>query len=578
MEDGISAATLFFGSETGRGGTTPDQEQRLRNGLAISQPSSSSRKIHRDATLNGLAIDLHSSEPAPKRLRRDNGNEANNVDAMHLDQNGFNYEQREPPEPVSPGDYSATEDAHAVTGMDLDEDTVAAQDPQPILTLTNGQSVASQSDKVEDLSPTTLILTVADRDNIMHTTWNPRNSAILATGGDALCRLWHLTKEAMIAEQPKESPCHDILQPGDSSLVTSMAWSPDGRSLAVATRTDAAEMTGSVCTWTDMGRALDDLTAGQEMVIKLQWNATRPLLLGITSSGDGMSSLIVWEMDSSQALTPVQCDKIITDASWTGASTITVCGHGAIGRWDIYSQQGVIWALKANPQVAQGRWTRIIQSASTENIGVFDEDNSQLMVIDLHGTPIASQQAHKEAITAIANRPILNPMEPTSLLATCSLDGSINYWDTVALQPSYTLKFGQDSPPLALAFSPEGSLLAAASHSKVLVWETKGSNLPIASWKGDLGKAPKMALTNGHAADRDSGIGDDGTEDGMSEPSVSLDWDADGKRLALGVGNQVMHFHIEVHGKAMLTILRSQSSRSSRECHPRSLDHTSVWL
>ena len=502
----------------------------------------SARKGHRDSTVNGLSIDLHSSEPAPKRLRRENGNESRNVDAMQLDQNGFSYGQREPPEPVSPAGYSAADDTHAVNGMDLDEEPDAPNDTQPVPTLTNGLSVASQSDKVEDLSLNTTILTVADRDNIMHTTWNPHNSEILAIGGDALCRLWHLPNEATIADNPKETPTHDILQPGDSSLITSMAWNPDGRSIAVATRTDASEMTGSVSTWTDSGRALDDLTAGQEMVIKLQWNANRSLLLGITSSGDGTSSLIVWDMENPQALPPVQCDKVITDASWTGPNTITVCGHGAIGRWDIYSQQGLTWVLKANPQVAEGRWTRIIYNASTEHIGIFDEDNSHLIVLDQHGTPIASQQVHKEAITAITYEPNFKSVEPTPLLATASLDGSINYWNPTSLQPLYTLSFGQDSAPLALAFSPQGSLLAAANHNKVLIWETKGGNLPIASWKGDLGRSPKMVLTNGNAADKDSGIGDDATEDGMSEPSVSLDWDADGKRLALGVGNQVSPF------------------------------------
>ena len=478
---------------------------------------------------------------------------------MQLDQNGFdpsqrNPSQREPPGQLSPGDDSVAEDSQIANGMDLDEEADATQDAQRIPTLTNGQSVASQSDKVEDLSSQSTILTVPDRASIMHNKWNPHNPSILATSGEALCRLWHVTKGATIADQAPERSFHDILTSNDQSLVTSIAWSPDGRKIAVATRTDASEMTGAVSTWTDTGRALDDLTAGQEMVIKLQWNAIGSLLLGITASGDGTSSLIVWDMESSQPLPPAHCDKVITDALWTGLSTITACAHGGIGRWDIDSPQGLTWALKAGPQVSEGRWTRIVYNPSTELIGIFDEDNGHVMGIDIQGTPTLSLQAHKEAITSVTLESNPGSTEPAPLLATSSLDGNIKLWDTATLRLDYMLSFGLECPPLALAFNPDGSLLAAANHNKVYVWDVKRGTPPIASWKGDLGKTTKTALTNGHAADKDSGIGDDATEDGMSEPSVSLDWNADGKRLALGVGNQVKI--CDLYGRRVLADLK----------------------
>ena len=533
--------TLFFGSEIGRGAPTPTSNHV--SGDIASAPQSD-RKPSRDATINGLLLDLPASAPAPKRGRRSNGTDATNAsaDAMQVEQNGYDYGEREPPEPVSPGNYSVAEDEQ-VNGMDIDEDangSATGQDLEPIRTLTEGQSVGIQSDKVLDLTPHTSILTMPDRDNIMHTTWNPRNPEILATGGDALCRLWPNIKVAALADQDNDKSYRDIMPPTDSYLVTSMAWSPDGKILAVATRADASDWTGSVSTWTDEGKALDDLIAGQDMVIKLRWNATGTLLLGITSNGDGGSSLIVWEMQSSQPFRPIPCDKVITDADWTGDWSITVCGQGAIGRCDLSSEAGLTWVFGKDPAIASRRWSYIRYDSVLGITAVADEENACLVFINAQGG-VSGKDAHKDAITSMVYQPLLNTTNMSSqtsrLLVTSSLDGTIKYWDAQTARHIHTLNVPRDSPALAIAFSPDGRLLAAASFNKVLVWNTGDGGLPKASWGGELGKSPKMTLTNGNGADRDSGIGDD--EDGMSEPNYSLDWDAEGKNLAVGVGNQV---------------------------------------
>ncbi|KAL9099465.1 MAG: hypothetical protein Q9163_005043 [Psora crenata] len=530
--------TLLFGPEIGRGAT-----KAIRNEISddAASPRLSARKHTLESHLNGLSLDLPSSGPTPKRSRRSNGAEATNGDAMQIDQNRFSYAHREPPEPISPGGYSAAGDGQA-NSMEIDEEADASatsQDPPPVPTLVDGQSIGIQSDQVLDLTPNTSILSVPDKDNVMYTLWSPTDPSILATGGDALCRIWSDVDVAVLADKTHQTSICDIIPPTDNSLVTSMAWSPDGRLLAVATRADASDWTGAVSTWTDDGKALDDLIAGQDMVIKLRWNATGTLLLGVTSNGNGGSSLIIWEMQSSQPFPPIPCDKVITDATWTGDGTITVCGQGAIGRCDMSSGLGLTWGLGNDQTITDGHWSHISYDALLDITAIADEENGHLVFLDGHGG-VNGKDAHKDAITAITYQPIPSSAissQTPRILVTSSLDGTIRYWDARTARLLHTLTFGRDSPPLAIAFSPDGVLLAAASYNKILIWNTEEGSMPKASWKGELGRLPKMMLANGNGADRDSGIGDD--EDGMNEPNCSLDWDNEGKKLALGVGNQI---------------------------------------
>ena len=564
MSDTPTPVALFFGSDIGRGATQPIDNQPDDDAAS---PLYSARKYRRNSAINGHSLDLPTSAPTPKRTRRSNGTEGTNPDPMQVDRDGFDDGHGEPPDSDSPGNDSVAEDVQ-VNGMDVDGEadaSITGQDPQFVPTLIDGQSIGIQSDKVHDLADHTSILTMPDRDNIMHTAWNTREPPILAIGGDALCRIWPNIKTAARADKTNDNSFFDVLSPTASSLVTSMAWSPDGERLAVATRADASDWTGTVSTWNIEGKGCDDLIAGQDMVIKLQWNNSGTLLLGVTSNGNGGSSLTIWEMECSQSFPPIPCDKVISDATWTGDGTITVCGQGAIGRCDISSGLGITWGFGNDQIVANGHWSHVRYDSFLGTTTVADEENGQLVFVDIHGE-MNGKDAHKDAITAITYQPIPNPtnisIQTPRLLVTSSLDGTIKYWDARTARPVYTLTFGRDSPPLALAFSPDGVYLAAATYNKILIWNTEEGSMPKASWKGDMGRSPKTMLANGNGADKDSGIGDD--DDGMSEPHCSLDWDASGRKLALGVGNQVC---VELARSAWNSQLtrdnRSQSSTSS---------------
>ena len=538
-----SAAKFFFGSNPSRASSTPKQEQ-IEDGAPRSPHT---RKHGRESSTNGLSLDLPPPAPTAKRNRRSNGTEVStnghiqSSDAMQIDQNGHNHSHHERPEPVSPANLSPADDAQATNGMDVDEDVDAPSTPTPeepplTLTLTNGESKGVQSDKISELGPLTSVLSVPDTAQIMHAAWNPKDPTILAVGGDALCRLWYISKTAASADNPSHKSFVDIHDESYGSLVTTLAWSPNGEILAVATRNDSSEWVGAVCLYTKMGKAVDQLPAAQDIILTLRWSPSGNQLLAITTSGTGNSLLMLWDVNSSQAMPPYQLQSILTDAAFVANDRLVVCGHQIIASSLLENQRIITLQPRSDPD-SQSNWTHIRYDSRTHITALAAEETAVLGLVDSSDT-LRVCKAHDDEITALAFQPVTNlsayPAAAPRLLATSSLDRTVKIWD--ARRPFTTvhvLSLGYAAPAMALSFTPDGYLVAAANWNRVLIWNAEAGGVPKASWKGELGKLADGLLTNGNAVDgQDSGMG-------QAESICSLSWDAEGGKLVLGVGSQV---------------------------------------
>ena len=492
------------------------------------------RKHGRESTANGLGLDIVTPAPAAKRIRRSHGPEiATNGEKIEIGQNGEGeHLDSEMPEPISPSCSAAQEDEKS-ENMDVDVGH-APEQARMTPTLTNGHSVGVQSDKVAELGPETTLLTVPDGKHVMHTAWNPRDPNILAVAGDALARIWNMATNK--PSQPAEY--HDLLDPFETALVTTIAWSPNGEVLAMATKDGqkgALVQIGLVSLFSKRGTSIDELPNTEDGIISFSWSPSGKLLLGIISSGDVESTLIVWNVENPEIKSHLKLDAIVRDAAWTDQSHFMVCGHDMIG-YCSYDDQNVVLARNRAENERAHRWSHIRFDYATRITAIAAEDESVLAVIS-SSDELFTTTAHEEEITALEYRPIpnllsLSPLSPC-LLATSALDGKIKLWD--AQKPFNivtTLELGKETPPMAISFTPDGYLVAAANWNKVLIWNPEYSNTPKASWKGELGQWQSLA-TNG--LDHDSGIG----EEDEQIPQHSLSWDADGGKLAFGLRNQV---------------------------------------
>ena len=488
---------------------------------------------------------------------------------MQIDnQNGYHY-RNEPPEPRSPNKYSPPDDGQTTNGMDIDGDTDARGSPTPeeplVPTLINGESKGVQSEKVAELGPQTSILTVPDPTHVEHTAWNPKDPSILAVGGEALCRLWYITKAVISADDPN-NPNHksytDVLDPAHGTLVTTMAWNPSGEVLAVATHDQSSEWGGTVSLWSKTGKALDELPAAQDMVLNLRWSPSGNSLLGITSSGDDTSTLTLWDVQTSQAMTPYPLSHVITDAAWTSNNQLVICGHNIIA--SSLLEDGKILTLQNRSEaLALQAWTHLRYDSRTHITALAAEESAVLGLIDSSDI-LRTTIAHEGQITALAYQPVINlsayPAKEPRLVATSSVDGTIKIWD--AKRPFniiHTLSLGYSTPAMAMSFTPDGYLVAATNGNRVLIWNAEAGGLPKASWKGLLRKLTNGSLTNG------DGVDEDMIDDDFGEPTPSLSWDAEGGKLALGLGSQVRDEILREISVALSVIYRSPSLISDPE-------------
>ena len=492
---------------------------------------------------------------------------------MDLDHNGYSHgalgPKRDAPEPVpltaataaggmeldADGDVDVEGDVSMGMGMGAGmgvgvgvgvcvgvdaaaEDYALQEQPTPIvaLTLTNGRSVGVQSDKLDrlaELGPETVVLSAPDANrHVTHTAWNPRDPALLATGGEALCRIWNLSRSTS-PDNPNGNSYIDLVEPFNAAIITSMAWSADGEFLAVAARSDDVRIPGTVAIHTKAGTIHDELPGGDDWVLNLSWNPSGSLLLGVTHFDDVDSTLIVWDLRPGQAMHPFEMETALLDATWIDDRRFMVCGLNLIGESVINGQNILDLRTRAEPETRHN-WTKIRHDRFSNTTAVFCEETGVLGIIDPSGR-FHHTKAHDDDITGLMYQPLSNPSahyeSSPRLLATSSADGFIKIWN--ARKPMtimHTLCLGRSSPAMAMSFTPDGYFVAGASWNKILIWNAESGGIPKATWKGKVGEwqsesVVRLSGFRGQMEDED--------------PTHSLSWDLDGGKLAYGLRSQV---------------------------------------
>jgi WD40 repeat protein len=159
------------------------------------------------------------------------------------------------------------------------------------------------------------------------------------------------------------------------------------------------------------------------------------------------------------------------------------------------------------------------------------------------------KQVHQAFITGLELRPnqAVHPSQ-TSVheFATSSMDNTIKVWrfDSInnKFESLFKVHMGLSSPVMTLSYSPDGFYVAGASYDQIKIWKAESGVQPIAHWDG---QGSDWHGTTLKLRDQDANGDVRSTSDGQLEFDAdhSLNWDADSKKLAFGLGNQVSTLH-----------------------------------
>ncbi|KAK2757669.1 hypothetical protein FQN54_004638 [Arachnomyces sp. PD_36] len=409
--------------------------------------------------------------------------------------------------------------------------------PTPTFTLTTGHSVGVQITpaKAADLDPHTNILAVAGDAHVTKALWRPHDPTILAEMGESFCGLWKLSSQR---SEGAPAPAHEPLVncKGDSDCVTGAAWDPTGTMLAVATYSD---LSGSITMYNTQGAAVDLLPDVPRMISGLHWAEKGHQMVIVVSDGEN-SELVLWDQSirPEEFPPPQQITGNIYDVAWSGDDEIYASGDDCVYQCHVDTSIHITKTIDSDN--AGGAWT-FVKSMKRPGSTMVVAASSETTNLWVPTHDMRHNSAHLANITAIELRPqpsVELQQSSPAILATASMDETVKIWNIDLESKQFTclhrLVLGQDSPALSASFSADGYAIAAASTSKLLIWNAERGGTPMATWtvpdaekKDEEVKKDGVPATNGEeAADAEA----------LDRP---LSWDSDGKRLALGFGKQM---------------------------------------
>jgi transducin (beta)-like 1 len=467
-------------------------------------------------------------EPPPKKgVKRKKAKQTNGVeprpepetngDAMEIEQNGI----------TRTSNSVRAESEVEAPPSEAESPTVA---DIPISTLSIGHDALIQTEVIADLARETIFVPPSKEPGrvVQHTSWGPAGSPVLLAAGKSVLQIHLIDKDA---RNQNTSPVRtgDVFLPVDNFAITALCWQSLAE-ITVSAREECVNelgermMVNKLIKLIDGGSNSHVISSTAGLVNTLRWNADKELLLSISTDGE-KGSIKVWKNDSDSIPAWTEfTDTAIFDALWISDTAFVVCG---IELFKIYEVGETLTTQRTLD--THVTWESVKFDPSSGVIAALGVDGQASFLGLLHPNDSINLQTHDypdQYPTDLDFRLRTTPNALTNgsstsslLLATCSMSGAVRIWDANTFKAVKKLPTTDGTQALKIAFSPDGSLLAAAGPDAVTVWDVDKREVPLACWRAKDWTSDKW----------DAGV----------DGEFSLGWDPDSSRLSIALENQV---------------------------------------
>jgi Tol biopolymer transport system component/tetratricopeptide (TPR) repeat protein len=256
--------------------------------------------------------------------------------------------------------------------------------------------------------------------------------------------------------QPDENKFRELNRlEGHSSGVSSVSFSPDGKTIATASADTTVKL------WDISGKQLKTLKGHSGGVWGLSFSPDGKTIA--TASAD--TTVKLWDISGKQLKTLKGHSGAVLGLSFSpdGKTIATASYDTTVKLWDISGKQ--LKTLKGHSGAVLG----VSFSPDGKTIATASADTT-VKLWDISGKQLKTLQGHSGAVSSVSFSP------DGKTIATASADTTVKLWDIAGKQLK-TLK-GHSGGVLGVSFSPNGKTIATASDdSTVILWDLDLDNL-----------------------------------------------------------------------------------------------------